>query len=89
MSLFYYRPWAGVGAENGRPGYLGNFLSPADPLYYTRWGYSTRRHATGGHGPGGGQQGARRSNGHAATQPAGTGQEGKGKRTAKGKGQTR
>ena len=39
MSLFYYRPWAGVGAENGRPGYLGNFLSPADPLYYTRWGY--------------------------------------------------
>ena len=39
MSLFYYRPWAGVGTENGRPGYLGNFLSPADPLYYTRWGY--------------------------------------------------
>jgi len=37
MSLFYYRPWAGL--ESRGPGGVSLYLTPGDPLYYTRWGY--------------------------------------------------
>lgn len=33
MALFFYRAWAGVNANNRQ-------LTPADPIYYTRWGYA-------------------------------------------------
>ena len=38
MSLFYFRPWAG--AEQRGPGSVNLFLTPENPLFYTRWGYT-------------------------------------------------
>jgi len=37
MSLFFFRPWAGV--DDKGPGGVTPYLTPADPIYYTRWGY--------------------------------------------------
>ena len=36
MSLFFFRPWAGV--DDKGPGGVTPYLTPADPIYYTRWG---------------------------------------------------
>ena len=37
MSLFYFRPWAGV--EQKGPGSVSSLLTIENPLYFTRWGY--------------------------------------------------
>ena len=34
MSLFFFRPWAGV--DDKGPGGVTPYLTPADPIYYTR-----------------------------------------------------